>query len=161
MFKVRVEYPEEKDELDIVRSTTQAPRARLDKVIAGEEILALQEIVRRVPTADAVIRYATALVRRTRVRTPEAADFCREWLSWGAGPRASQYLILGGKARAILQGREFVSADDIKAVAHPVLRHRIITNFAAEAEGIDSDKIVDRLLQSTEAHPSALAGTAG
>ncbi|MBI4231373.1 MAG: MoxR family ATPase, partial [Planctomycetes bacterium] len=159
MFKTKVDYPAEAEELEIVKATTAQKQIEMSKVLDGKEILALQDIVRRTPVADAVIRYATALVRRTRVTTPECADFCKEWLSWGAGPRASQYLILGGKARAILEGREFVSTGDIQSVAHPVLRHRIITNFTAEAEGITSDKIIDRLIETTEAHPSQMAGT--
>src|SRR5690606_32266956 len=116
-------------------------------VLKAEEILRLQEIVRRVPISDHVTRYAMRLTRATRLRTNEAPDFVKEWLSWGAGPRACQYLILGGKARALLHGRHYVSTEDIDKVAHPVLRHRLITNFNAEAEGITTDKIIDRLLE--------------
>ena len=106
-----------------------------------------RRLVRRVPVADDVIRYAIRLTRATRVTTPEAPKFVADHISWGAGPRAGQYLILGGKARAILDGRSHVSYEDIKAVAGPVLRHRILTNFAAEAEGVDSDTIIHRLLE--------------
>jgi len=111
-----------------------------------EEIMSLQHIVRRIPAGDHVFRYAMALTRATRPDTPEAPDFIKEWVSWGAGPRASQFLILGAKARAALHGRGFVSTEDIAALAAPVLRHRIVTNFNAEAEGMSSDKIVQKLL---------------
>jgi MoxR-like ATPase len=116
-------------------------------VLARDEILKLQEIVRKVPVADSVVQYAMKLVRSTRVRTEAALPFIDEWVSWGAGPRACQYLILGGKARAILEGRTYVSAEDIRAVAHPVLRHRVITNYNAEAAGVTSDTVIDRLLE--------------
>jgi MoxR-like ATPase len=124
----------------------------VDTVLGGPEILALQETVRRVPCADHVVRYAMALVRATRVGTPEAPDFVRQWLAWGSGPRATQYLILGGKARSVLHGRHHVSTGDIRAMAYPVLRHRLITNFTAEAEGVTPDTIIQRLLETTSAH---------
>jgi MoxR-like ATPase len=120
----------------------------------------LQEIVRRVPIADHVTRYAMRLTRATRHRTPEAPDFIKEWLQWGAGPRACQYLILGGKARALLHGRHHVSTEDIAAVAKPVLRHRLITNFNAEAEGITTDKIIERLLEHVGAEAQVAAAKA-
>jgi MoxR-like ATPase len=148
MFNVLVEYPSEEEEFRIMRLTTAVQEPNLREVISGEEILALQEIVRRVPIADHVTRYAMRIVRSTRHETSEAPEFIKEWLSWGAGPRATQYLILGGKARAVLHGRNYVATEDIAAVAHPVLRHRIITNFNAEAEGITPDKIIQRLLES-------------
>jgi MoxR-like ATPase len=152
MFKIFVDYPNESEEYEIVRSTTATWAPDLRKVLGTGDILALQEIVRRVPAAEHVIRYAMRLVRQTRVTAPDAPDFVRTNVSWGAGPRACQYLILGGKARAILNGRYYVSCEDVQAVAHPVLRHRIITNFNAEAEGITPDKLTDRLLETT---PSA------
>jgi MoxR-like ATPase len=151
MFKVFVDYPTEKEELDIVKQTTSAASVELQKILAGSEIMNLQSIVRRVPAADDVVTYATTLVRRTRVTQPDAPSFIKEWLSWGAGPRASQYLILGGKARAVLEGRYHVTKEDIQAVAKPVLRHRIITNFNAEAEGITTDKVVEKLIETTGA----------
>jgi MoxR-like ATPase len=152
MFNIFVDYPEEHEELDIVKLTTATYEAQLNEVLSGEDILSLQEIVRRVPVADHVISYVLKLTRMTRVTKPEAPEFVKQWVSWGAGPRASQFLILGGKARALLNGRFYVSTEDIRAVAHPVLRHRIITNFQAEAEGISSDKIVDMLLDAVPAH---------
>ena len=157
MFNVLVDYPDEHEELEIMRRTTTVRDDALRAVLTGEEIKHLQDTVRRVPIADSVIQYAMRLARATRVRTSEAPDFVKEWLSWGAGPRASQYLILGGKARAVLHGRHHVSTEDIAAVAHPVLRHRIITNFNAEAEGITTDKIVDRLLEHVNAESGAAA----
>ncbi len=154
MFNIFVDYPEENEELDIVRLTTATYEAHLEKVLSGEDILALQETVRKVPVADHVIEYVLKLTRMTRVTKPEAPEFVKNWVAWGAGPRASQYLILGGKARALLSGRFYVSTEDIRAVAHPVLRHRIITNFSAEAEGITPDHIIDRLLKEIPAHES-------
>jgi len=157
MFNILVDYPSEAEEMEIMRRTTSATHQELEALLSGEEILALQEIVRKVPISDHVTRYAMRLTRATRIRTPEAPDFVKEWLAWGAGPRACQYLILGGKARALLHGRHHVTTEDIAAVAHPVLRHRLITNFNAEAEGINADTIVDRLLEHVEASAAAAA----
>ncbi|MBI3725291.1 MoxR family ATPase, partial [bacterium] len=155
MFNVMVDYPDENEEFEIMKRTTSGGEAQIAPVLTREEIAKLQDIVRRVPIADHVIQYAMHLARATRVRTAEAPDFCKEWLSWGAGPRASQYLILGGKARAVLHGRHHVATEDVAAVAHPVLRHRIITNFNAEAEGVTTDKIVDKLLEHVKAAQAA------
>jgi MoxR-like ATPase len=149
MFKVLVDYPEENDEVEIVRRTTTPETRELQKMLRAEDILSLQAMVRRVPAGDHVIRYAMALVRKTRVSKPGAPSFIKDWVNWGAGPRATQFLILGGKARAIMQGRYFVTTEDVRYVARPVLRHRVLTNFNAEAEGVTSDKIVDMLIQDT------------
>jgi MoxR-like ATPase len=154
MFNIFVDYPDEAEELDIVKLTTATYEAELEPVLTGEDILNLQDIVRRVPVSDHVVKYALRLTRATRVTKPDAPEYIKEWLSWGAGPRASQYLILGGKARALLKGRFYVSSEDIRAVAHPVLRHRIITNFTAEAKGIKPDDIVDRLIADIPAAES-------
>ncbi len=151
MFNVRVDYPSSTEELEIMRLTTTTAVPTLHTVLGGEEILALQETVRRVPVADPVLQYAVQLVRATRLDSDEAPAFIKESLSWGAGPRATQNLILGAKARALLQGRFHVSTEDIRSVAHPVLRHRLITNYSAEAEGITSDRIIDRLLGTVRA----------
>ncbi|HMS15816.1 MAG TPA: MoxR family ATPase [Planctomycetota bacterium] len=148
MFMVRVDYPSAAEELKIIQATTSAQNVDLQPILSGTDILALQDLVRRVPVADHVVQYALEFSRRTRVTTPEAPDFVKQWVAWGAGPRASQYLILGAKAKAVLEGRHYVSGADIRAVAHPVLRHRIICNFSAEAEGITSDTVIDRLLES-------------
>jgi MoxR-like ATPase len=147
MFKVFVDYPSEEEEFQIVKLTTAPFKPTLKKTLTAAEIIELQEIVRRVPAADHVVRYAMKLVRMTRVSKGGVPKFVQDNVSWGAGPRASQYLILGGKARAILQGRYYVSTEDIAAVATPTLRHRIITNFNAEAEGINSDKIIQMMLK--------------
>ncbi len=147
MFNILVDYPSEDEEFEIMKRTTTTVSAELDSVLSADEIQKLQEIVRRVPIADHVTRDAMRLTRSTRLRTSEAPDFIKEWLSWGAGPRACQYLILGGKARALLHGRHHVSTEDIDQVAKPVLRHRLITNFNAEAEGITTDRIIERLLE--------------
>ncbi|MGQ0613431.1 MAG: AAA family ATPase [Planctomycetaceae bacterium] len=148
MFNVKVDYPSRDEELEIMRLTTSSASPQVAKVLGGDEILALQETVRGVPVAEAVLSYAVRLVRATRLDGPDAPPFIKESLAWGAGPRATQYLILGGKARALLQGRLYVSTADIRAVAHPVLRHRLITNFSAEAEGITPDGIITRLLET-------------
>lgn len=146
MFKVFVKYPSYDEEYRIAETTTSQIHAQLKDVLSGEQILHLQQMVRRVPVAPHVIHYALRLVRATRVHEGDAPAFVKDWVSWGAGPRGMQYLLLGGKARAMLNGRFFVSTEDIKSVAHPVLRHRVITNFNAESAGITSDKVVDKLL---------------
>ncbi|MCS6775932.1 MAG: MoxR family ATPase [Chloroherpetonaceae bacterium] len=149
MFMVTVGYPSAEEELAIMKATTGGQHVELQETLHADEILALQDIVRRVPVGDHVFRYALALTRATRPGEPEAPDFVRECVSWGAGPRASQYLILGAKARAALYGRNYVITDDVVAVALPVLRHRIVTNFNAEAEGMTPDRIVQRLIEQT------------
>src|SRR4030095_15441845 len=141
---VRVGTPTADEELAIMKATTGGQHVELRETLHADDIMSLQEIVRRVPVGDHVFRYAMALARATRPEEPEAPAFVRECVSWGAGPRASQYLILGAKARAALHGRNYVITDDVAAVALPVLRHRIVTNFNAEAEGMSSDKIVQR-----------------
>ena len=150
MFNTYVDYPEEEDEFQIVKRTTAGIPTTVTPTLTGQQILALQQTVRRVPVADHVIRYALAMVRLTRRDKPGAPDFVRQYVSWGAGPRASQYLVLGAKARAVLQGRLCAAIEDVRAVAHPVLRHRIMTNFNAEAEGIKPDEIIRRLLDTVD-----------
>ena len=149
MFQIEVDYPGEDEEIEILKRTTVPQTVEVQPVLDGAEILKLQNIVRKVPIADEVIRYVLRITRATRVTKPEAPQRLREWLAWGAGPRASQFLVLGGKARALLRGRDYVAVEDIRAVAHPVLRHRILTNFNAEAEGIAARDIVERLLEET------------
>ncbi len=146
LFMIHVGYPSEQEEFDIVRLTTSSHRVELSPVLDGAQVLALQELVRRVPVADHVIRYALRLVRRTRKDESRAPGFVGEFVNWGAGPRASQALVLAGKARAILAGRYHVTTQDVRAVALPVLRHRIVTNFNAEAEGMRADDLVKKLL---------------
>jgi len=147
MFNIVVAYPNAAEELRILKQTTGGETPALTPALNGRQILALQEVVRKVPVAEHVFIYARDLVRATRPNEPDAADFVKKYIGWGAGPRAGQYLILGAKARAILEGRFHVSPEDIKAVAHPVLRHRIVTTFQAHSEGISSDRVVDMLLE--------------
>ena len=146
MFQIDVDYPGAEDEVEIVKSTTSAQRKTLGKVLSPEEIIALQDLVMRVPVADHVVRYAVSLARRSRPADVAAPDFVKEYVAWGAGPRASQYLVLAGKARAILDGRFAVGIEDVKALARPILQHRILPNFHAEAQGVRSTELIDRLL---------------
>ena len=154
MFLIRVEYPDAEEEMEIVRRTSGGEPAEVKVALTGEEISDLQKLVARVPVSDSVLAYALSLTRRSRVKTPEAPDFVKDWVSWGAGPRASQYLVMAARARALLRGRTHVATEDIQAVAHPVLRHRILTNFSAEAEGVTSDLVISRLLDTVPAHPT-------
>jgi len=148
MFMVNVGYPPREDERTIVKATTAELNYDLRFVLGGKDILGIQKIVRRVPVSEHVVDYAVNLVRATRPNMPDAPQFINEWVTWGAGPRAAQYLVLGAKARAIFGGRLNVTCDDIRQIAHPVLRHRLFTNFTADAEGITTARIIDRLLQT-------------
>jgi MoxR-like ATPase len=149
MFQVDVGYPSAEEEVAIVKQQTSAYRPSPKKILSPERILALQELVLRVPVADHVVRYAVALVRATRP-AESTLPFIRENVSFGAGPRASQFLILGAKAKSILEGRPSPSIDDVRALAHPTLQHRMITNFHAEAEGVKTRALIDRLLESVK-----------
>jgi MoxR-like ATPase len=146
MFHITVDYPAFEEEMDIVRATTSSFTPEPKKVLSAERVVALQQMVRRVPAADHVVKYAVALVRRSRPNHPAAPGFIKEWIAWGAGPRASQFLVVGAKARALLHGRYAASCDDVRAIAPAVLKHRLITNFHAEAEGVTTDQIIARLL---------------
>ncbi|QGJ69650.1 C-compound, carbohydrate catabolism transcriptional control [Planctomycetales bacterium 10988] len=148
MFNIFVDYPTEEEELQIVKQTTAPQDFEISATLDAAEILQLHQIVRRVPVADHVARYAIQFARLTRKDKGEVPDFVRDFVTYGAGPRASQYLVLGAKARAVLNGRYYVSTEDVRAVALPVLRHRIITNFNAEAEGLTSDDIIRRLIET-------------
>ncbi len=148
MFMVNVGYPTRDDERTIVRSTTAEATPDVRFVLGGKDILNIQKIVRRVPVSEHVIDYAVNLARCTRPNTTEAPQFINEWLTWGAGPRAAQYLILGAKARAIFQGRLNVTCEDVRKIARPVLRHRLFTNFNADAEGISPENVIERLLKT-------------
>jgi MoxR-like ATPase len=147
MFYVNVHYPSVDEEVDIVRSTTTAVRPLLERILSPERIRALQDLVLRVPVAEHVVRHAVELVRATRPKEPGAPDAVRELVDWGAGPRASQFLVLGAKARAILAGRVAASIDDVRALARPVLVHRVITNFRAESENVKAEDVVERVLE--------------
>ncbi len=146
MFNLWLDYPSFDEEVAIVKATTSPYTPDLKRVLTGKEIIAFQELVRRVPVAENVIQYAVALVNRTRPSASDAPIFIRNWIRWGAGPRASQYLILGAKTRAILAGRHTPDIADVKALAPPVLRHRIVTSFNAEAEGVSAIQIIERLV---------------
>ena len=150
MFKIVIDYPSEEEEVAIVSSTTSVDEPELETVLSGEDIIMLHQIVRRVSAADNVVQYAVKLARATRPKSKDAPDFIQQWVRWGAGPRAGQYLILGAKARGILRGRVNASIEDVKSVANAVLRHRVLTNFHAEAEGVDSDAIITRLLDTVQ-----------
>jgi MoxR-like ATPase len=148
MFNIVVKYPTANDELSILKQTTSGDQPGLETALSGEQILLLQDVVRTVPVAEHVFVYARDLVRATRPREPEAPKFVGDYVAWGAGPRAGQFLILGAKARAILDGRFHATTEDVRAVAHPVLRHRLVTTFHADSQGVSADDIVDRLLEA-------------
>ncbi len=148
MFHIDVDYPSGEEEVDIVQSTTSAYVPDLEPVLSPEHIVELQELVRRVPASDHVVRYAVNLVRRSRPDHPKAPDFVKEWVAWGAGPRAAQYLTLGAKARAVLQGRYAANSEDVRAVMLPVLKHRVLTNFRAEAENVTSSEVIRKLAEA-------------
>ena len=149
MFNIKVDYPAEEEEFRIIETTTRLNRVTINRVVNADDLHVMQSVVRQVPVADHVIRYAMRLTRKTRVDADDAPDFVKSYITWGAGPRASQFLVLAGKSRALLYGRPYVAIEDIRAVAAPVLRHRLITNFNAEADGIKPDDIVKRLIECT------------
>ncbi|MCA9115740.1 MAG: MoxR family ATPase, partial [Planctomycetaceae bacterium] len=149
MFNIVVTYPTAAEELRILRQTTGGETPELSTALTGRQILALQEVVRKVPVAEHIFVYARDLVRATRPDEGEAPNFIREYVSWGAGPRAGQNLILGAKARAVLEGRFHVTTEDVQSVAHPVLRHRIVSTFHADSEGVTRDDIITRLIEKT------------
>jgi len=149
MFKVFVNYPSFDEEFEVAKRTTGTAVAELEPILKAEDILRLQQIVRQVPVSDHVVRYALSLVRQTRVGSDGVPDFVDELVGWGAGPRAVQFLILGGKARALLEGRFHVQVEDIQALAKSVLRHRVVVNFAAESDGVSSDDVIDRIIAAT------------
>jgi MoxR-like ATPase len=146
MFMVTVNYPRREEELEVLKRTTGAAAPQVKKIIDAKQIVELQDIVRRVPVGDHVYGFVLDVIRATRPNEPGASDFVRHWLSWGAGPRAGQNMILAGKARALMHGRLHVTIEDVEAVAQPVLRHRIIPNFNAEAEGISVEQIIEKVL---------------
>jgi MoxR-like ATPase len=148
MFHIRIEHPPEDEELEVLRSTTSGRDVRLEKAVAAADLVAFQRVVRRVPVADAVMRYALALVRASRRGGKGGLEFVEKWVSYGASVRAAQYLVLGAKARAVAHGRYHVTFEDVRALAHPVMRHRVLTNFHAESEGVTADQIVDRILNA-------------
>ncbi len=150
MFNVYIDYPEYNDEVEIVKNNTSSIMPEITPVLSAGEIIALQELVRRVPVSDTIVNYAVTMASMTRPNDKKAPEITRRYVSWGAGPRASLYLILGAKASALLCGRTAVSIEDVNSVAHCVLRHRVITNFQAEADSIDSVKIIDEIIKNID-----------
>lgn len=146
MFNIQLDYPAYQSEVDIVKNTTSDKSHRVQEVLSGEQIVAYQHLVRRVPIADNVVEYAVSLVHKTRPNTNGASETANEYLEWGAGPRASQYLVLAAKCNALLNGKYSPDIEDVQAVAKPILRHRIVRNFKAEAEGITIDNVIEKLL---------------
>ncbi len=147
MFNVYIDYPSEAEEHEIVKSTTAVLSYDLDRILGAEDIIGFQQLVRRVPVSDHLVEYAVDLVRATRPPEKGAPDFIKNWVNWGAGPRASQYLILAAKTKAILEGRPTPGPEDVRFAAYPVLRHRIVTSFNAEADGVDTLEIIKRILE--------------
>ena len=146
MFNIKVDYPSFEEEVQIVKQTTSGAAPKLNEVLQAADILAIQDLVRKIPVVDNVMTYAVNLAAKTRPNSEKAPDFVNEYLSWGAGPRASQYLVLGAKAHAAIRGKYAPDQEDVRAVAAPILRHRIVKNYKAEAEGLDVDEIIARLL---------------
>lgn len=147
MFQIKIDYLTEDEEIEVVQTTTAVQKTKFTPILTAEDIVAFQQLVRRVPVSDSVAQYAVALVRSSRPGRTGAPDFIEKWVSYGASTRAAQYLILGGKARALLHGRYHVSFEDIRAVAYPVLRHRLLLNFHAQSERLTTENIIDRLLE--------------
>jgi MoxR-like ATPase len=148
MYHIIIEHPPYDEEIEVVRTTTAIQDPKLERPVSGDDLIRFKELVRKVPVSEPVMRHALDIVRATRPRAKDSQDYINKWVAFGASVRAAQYLVLGGKARALTSGRYHVSFDDIRALAHPVLRHRIITNFHAQSEGVTTDQITDRLLES-------------
>src|SRR5687767_7783285 len=148
MFHIVIDHPPEDEEFDVVRSTTGLSDPQYERPVSGADLIAFQRLVRRVPVAEPVMRYALSLVRASRPKSPTIPESVKKWVAFGASVRAAQYLVLGAKARALTGGRYHVSYEDIRALAHPVLRHRVLTNFHAQSEGVTSDTLIDRRLEA-------------
>jgi MoxR-like ATPase len=151
MFNVVIDYLPEADEVEVVKRTTSGKPKPIEPIFTGEDVLRFHNVVRRVPIAEDIVRYAVRLAAASRPGKPEAPDFINQWVNWGAGLRAAQYLVLGAKARALLAGRAHVSADDVRALVHSTFRHRILINYRAEAEGVNVERVIDRLVESVKA----------
>jgi MoxR-like ATPase len=150
MFNVVIDYLPEQDEVEVVKRTTSGRPEAIEALFTGEDVLRFHDVVRRVPIAEDVVRYAVRLAAASRPSQEGAPDYVKQWVSWGAGLRAAQFLVLGGKARALLAGRAHVTADDIRALARPVFRHRILVNYRAEAEGVNPERVIDRLIETVK-----------
>jgi MoxR-like ATPase len=151
MFNILIEYPPENEEREIVAATTKDADVEIRPILTGEQIIRLQQVVRRIPLPDTALNFAVRLARMSRPKSDDAPRYVKDWLAWGAGPRAGQHLVLAAKAKAVLNGRFAVDVEDIKAVAKPVMRHRLVTNFNADSEGVTADDVVGRLLQDASA----------
>ena len=151
MFNVVIGYLPENDEVAVVQQTTQPSTAVIEPLFSGEDVIRFHQVVRKVPIAEDIIRYAVRLAAASRPRQKGTPDFINDWVGWGAGTRAAQFLVLGGKARALLKGRAHVTAEDIRVLAQPVLRHRILVNYRAEAEGVNSEKVIAKLVETVPA----------
>jgi MoxR-like ATPase len=156
MFHIIIDHPPEEEELEVVRSTTAIIDPHFERPVSGADLISFQRLVRKVPVAEPVLRYALSLVRTSRPKSKDSPDFIRKWVAFGASVRAAQYLILGAKARALTSGRFHVSFEDIRALSHPVLRHRVLTNFHAQSEGVSTDQIVDQLLDAVPVPKSGM-----
>jgi MoxR-like ATPase len=156
MFHIVIDHPPEDEEYEVVRTTTAIVDPQFERPVSGADLVAFQRLVRRVPVAEPVMRYALSLVRASRPKSPTTPDSVKKWVAFGASVRAAQFLVLGAKARALTQGRYHVSFEDIRALAHPVLRHRVLTNFHAQSEGITSDTLIDRLIEAVPAPRSGM-----
>ena len=156
MFHIVMEHPPEEEEFLVVKTTTAILEPAFERPVSGPDLVAFQRLVRRVPVADPVMRYALALVRASRPKSPSCPDDVKKWVAFGASVRAAQFLVLGGKARALTSGRYHVSFEDIRAIAHSVLRHRVLTNFHAQSEGVTSDMLIDRLLAAVPSPKSGM-----
>jgi MoxR-like ATPase len=150
MFNVVIDYLNEDDEVEVVRQTTSRKPAAIEALFTGDDVLRFHDIVRKVPVAQDLVRYAVRLAAGSRPRQENAPDFVNEWISWGAGLRAGQFLVLGAKVRALLQGRAHVTAEDIQTLAYPTLRHRILLNYRAEAEGVSVESVIGKLLEAVK-----------
>src|SRR5688572_9092479 len=156
MFHIVIDHPPEDEEFEVVRTTTRIIDPHFERPVNGADLVAFQALVRRVPVAEPVMRYALSLVRASRPKSPTTPDSIKKWIAFGASVRAAQYLVLGAKARALTNGRYHVSYDDIRALAHPVMRHRVLTNFHAQSEGVTTDSLIDKLLESVPAPRSGM-----
>jgi MoxR-like ATPase len=156
MFHIVIEHPPEDEEFMVVKTTTAILEPQFERPVTGADLVAFQRLVRRVPVADPVMRYALSLVRASRPKSPTCPETVKKWVAFGASVRAAQYLVLGGKARALTSGRYHVTFEDIRANAHSVMRHRVLTNFHAQSEGITSDSLIDKLLEAVPAPKSGM-----
>ena len=156
MFHIVIEHPPYDEEMTVIRQTTAIQNPQFERPVSGEDLVAFQRLVRKVPVAEPVLRYALDIVRASRPKSKDSVEFVNKWVAFGGSVRAAQYLVLGGKARALTSGRYHVSFEDIRALAHPVLRHRVLTNFHAQSEGVTSDMIVDKLLELVPAPKSGM-----